>query len=78
MTEETVKEILKPCLTHLKQVSDIPRLFRRTNREVPNKCCAYVKNTFQCVENFHSNYNNIIPNYLHSLLELALSSLTEQ
>ncbi len=30
------------CLPYLRQVSDIPRLYRRTNREVPSRPCAYV------------------------------------
>lgn len=77
-TEEIVNELLTHCVTHLKQVSDIPRLFRRTNREVPTKPCLYVKSALSFLINFRNNYNNLIPANVTKWLELALSSLTER
>ncbi|XP_076757318.1 conserved oligomeric Golgi complex subunit 2 isoform X1 [Xylocopa sonorina] len=77
ITEEIVNELLKQCVTHLKQVSDIPRLFRRTKRDVPTKPCAYVKNTLAFLINFRTDYKQVIPDNINYLLELALSSLTE-
>ncbi|XP_017793431.1 PREDICTED: conserved oligomeric Golgi complex subunit 2 [Habropoda laboriosa] len=77
ITEEIVNELLKQCVTHLKQVSDIPRLFRRTKRDVPTKPCAYVKNTLQFLVKFHADYKKVIPENVNNWLELALSSLTK-
>ncbi|XP_031835598.1 conserved oligomeric Golgi complex subunit 2 [Nomia melanderi] len=77
ITEEIVNEFLKQCVTHLKQVSDIPRLFRRTNRDVSTKPCAYVKNALAFLVNFHADYKKLIPNNVNYWLELTLSSLTE-
>lgn len=77
VTEEISNELLKQCVTHLKQVSDIPRLFRRTKRDVPTKPCAYVKNALASLISFHSDYKRVIPNNVNCWLELALSSLTE-
>ena len=37
-----VSHVSGRCLPYLRQVSDIPRLYRRTNREVPSRACAYV------------------------------------
>ena len=37
-----VDDISSQCVTHLKLVSDIPRLYRRTNRDVPTKPSSYV------------------------------------
>lgn len=78
VSEEIVNELLRQCVPHLKQVSDIPRLFRRTKRDVPTKPCAYVKNALTFLVIFHSDYKNIIPNNVNCWLELAFSSLTEQ
>lgn len=77
ITEEIVNELLKQCVTHLKQVSDIPRLFRRTKRDVPTKPCPYVKNSLAFLINFHTDYKKIIPEDVNDWLRLALSSLTE-
>lgn len=78
ITDEIVNELLKPCVTHLKQVSDIPRLFRRTKRDVPTKPCAYVKNALAFLINFHGDYKKLISDNVNCWLELTLSSLTEQ
>lgn len=78
VTEEISNELLKQCVTHLKQVSDIPRLFRRTKRDVPTKPCAYVRNALASLISFHSDYKRVIPDNVNCWLELALSSLTEQ
>ncbi|XP_043798151.1 conserved oligomeric Golgi complex subunit 2 isoform X2 [Apis laboriosa] len=77
ITKEIVNELLKQCVVHLKQVSDIPRLFRRTKRDIPTKSCAYIKNTLAFLINFHTDYKKIIPDDVNYWLQLTLSSLTE-
>ena len=42
LTALIVEHISGKCKGHLKQVSDIPRLYRRTNKELPNKPCNYM------------------------------------
>jgi hypothetical protein len=42
LTDLIVEKISSKCLPHLKQVSDIPRLYRRTNKELPNRPCSYM------------------------------------
>ncbi|KAL0127418.1 hypothetical protein PUN28_005604 [Cardiocondyla obscurior] len=77
ITKEIVNELSEQCVTHLKQVSDIPRLFRRTKRDVPTKPCPYVKIAMVPLTNFYTDYNKIIPENIVLWLELTLSSLTE-
>ena len=43
LTTLIVEHISGKCKVHLKQVSDIPRLYRRTNKELPTKPCAYIR-----------------------------------
>uniref|UniRef100_A0A131XDS7 Conserved oligomeric Golgi complex subunit 2 n=1 Tax=Hyalomma excavatum TaxID=257692 RepID=A0A131XDS7_9ACAR len=38
-----VSDVAKACCVQLKMVPDIPRLYRRTNREVPSKPSSYVQ-----------------------------------
>lgn len=38
-----VSDVTKACCVQLKMVPDIPRLYRRTNREVPSKPSSYVQ-----------------------------------
>lgn len=78
ITQEIITELSEQCVTHLKQVSDIPRLFRRTKRDVPTKPCPYVKNAMVPLINFYADYNKIIPETIISWLQLTLSSLTER
>lgn len=78
ITKEIVNELLKQCVMHLKQVNDIPRLFRRTNRDAPTKPSTYIKNTLAFLINFHADYKKVIPTNVNCWLELALSFLTER
>ncbi len=51
-----VDHVTEQCLPTLKQVSDIPRLYRRTNREVPSRPCAYVSATLSPVSAFRKEH----------------------
>jgi hypothetical protein len=48
------------CLPFLKQVSDIPRLYRRTNRELPSKACTYMTSLLSPIQIFHSVYSTVV------------------
>lgn len=55
----------------IRQVSDIPRLYRRTNRETPTQPCSYVTALFAPIyelEKLHSNYTvKWIPSILSAI-----------
>lgn len=53
-----VKELYEYLNNQLKQVSDIPRLYRKTNRNIPSKPCSYVDNVARTLEEFHGDINN--------------------
>ena len=46
-------QVAEKCLPALKQVADIPRLYRRTNRELPSKALAYVHELLQPIQDFN-------------------------
>ncbi|XP_058802585.1 conserved oligomeric Golgi complex subunit 2 [Phymastichus coffea] len=78
VTQEIIKELLAHSAIHLRQISDIPRLFRRTNREVPTKPCAYVKRALDFFTTFYADYKKTSPQNIRQWLVLALTALTEQ
>ncbi|XP_077537705.1 conserved oligomeric Golgi complex subunit 2 [Haemaphysalis longicornis] len=45
-----VSDVAKACCVPLKMVPDIPRLYRRTNREVPSKPSTYIQQILQPLE----------------------------
>lgn len=49
------QNILDKALPYLKQVADIPRLYRRTNREIPSKPCTYLIALLDPISQFNSN-----------------------
>lgn len=54
---QIVNEILGNCVGTLRNVQDIPRLFRKTNRDVPNKHLTYVEQIVQPIDQFHQKYS---------------------
>ncbi|XP_022091249.1 conserved oligomeric Golgi complex subunit 2-like isoform X2 [Acanthaster planci] len=50
--EHIAQDVCSQCAVHLKSANDIPRLYRRTNRELPNKPSAYVSNTLKPLQLF--------------------------
>ncbi|XP_055640039.1 conserved oligomeric Golgi complex subunit 2 [Toxorhynchites rutilus septentrionalis] len=55
-----VQELVQISIPHIKQVSDIPRLYRKTNREVPSKCCPYMEQLIQPSRNFQERYSAMV------------------
>lgn len=55
-----VQEILSKSASSIKQVNDIPRLYRKTNREIPSKPCAYVDQMLDPSRQFKQQYSNNI------------------
>ena len=41
---------------HLENITDIPRLYRRTNRVTPSTHCSYIDNAFQPLISFKVSY----------------------
>ncbi|XP_061173023.1 conserved oligomeric Golgi complex subunit 2-like [Saccostrea echinata] len=73
-----VEEITTQCSAHLKQVNDIPRLYRRTNKEVPSKQSSYVINLLKPIKMFTEEHSDILDEKLKlQMFQEVLDSLTE-
>uniref|UniRef100_A0A182XWN0 Conserved oligomeric Golgi complex subunit 2 n=1 Tax=Anopheles stephensi TaxID=30069 RepID=A0A182XWN0_ANOST len=55
-----VQELITASIPQLRQVSDIPRLYRKTNRDVPSRCCSYVEQVLAPTDTFRKNYDSMI------------------
>jgi conserved oligomeric Golgi complex subunit 2 len=74
-----IDDVVVGCGAPIRQVNDIPRLFRKTNREVPSKCCGYVEQILAPVRRFHSDHRSAIgPERSDAFLKSIFSRLTVQ
>lgn len=55
-----VSEVCSLSSVHLKAAHDIPRLYRRTNREVPSKPSAYITNALKPIEMFMEEHKETL------------------
>lgn len=72
-----VHELYDNFNVHLKQVSDIPRLYRKTNRSVPTKPCAYIETISKALQEFNENAIRRLDNaFLIELYESLFNVMT--
>ncbi|XP_063696542.1 conserved oligomeric Golgi complex subunit 2 [Culicoides brevitarsis] len=77
--EKVSQDLIANSSPYIKQVNDIPRLYRKTNREVPTKNCAYVDHTLAATKDFHEKYGQNVGNErVLGFLENVFVALTEQ
>ena len=77
LTELIVKTVVSKSTPHLKSVSDIPRLYRRTNREIPSKPCPYVVSTILPVQEFFTKNSICDKGMLHEWSIQILSAVAD-
>lgn len=76
--ECVVNELFEYFNTQLKQVSDIPRLYRKTNRSVPTKPCNYIEVIVKSMRDFNEDASNRVENaFLVELYSSLFNVLTE-
>lgn len=76
---QIVQKLMAVCIKSIRNVQDIPRLFRKTNREVPVKHLPYVDQLIQPIEGFvKTNTKNYQPEVVKKILKETLNQLTIQ
>lgn len=72
-------DLVSNSLPYIKQVNDIPRLYRKTNREIPAKNCAYVDHTLAASRDFYQRHvQDIGREKASQFLQRVFDALTEQ
>lgn len=73
------EEIIAQTTGWTKQVGDIPRLYRKTNREAPTKPCNYIEQILKPAKSFHSkNTGKIAPEIITKCVTQSFSHLNRQ
>lgn len=73
------EEILVETSGWTKQVADIPRLYRKTNRDAPTKACNYVDHILKPAQTFHRQYSSALhANVIQNCLRNVFSQFTNQ
>lgn len=72
-------EIISQTSDWTKQVADIPRLYRKTNRDAPTKPCNYVEQILKPSKSFYTkNVNRIGLDVIKQCITLSFSHLNRQ
>ncbi|CAB3248692.1 unnamed protein product [Arctia plantaginis] len=83
---EGTKEKVRECIVNelynnfnvqLKQVSDIPRLYRKTNRSVPTKPCTYIDVISNALKEFNQEASKRLDNaFIRGIFEVLFNTMT--
>ncbi|KAF5300358.1 hypothetical protein FQR65_LT00978 [Abscondita terminalis] len=73
-----VHSVVQQSNVHLQQVTSIPRLYRRTNRNLPQKSSNYVLDTVSPLVNLHDKYRSVMGSDILVLLDLVITQLGHQ
>lgn len=72
-----VNELYESFNVQLKQVSDIPRLYRKTNRSVPIKPCTYIDVVSNALKEFNQEASKKLDNgFIMELFESLFNVMT--
>ncbi|XP_018604763.1 conserved oligomeric Golgi complex subunit 2 [Scleropages formosus] len=67
------------CFSYLKSASEVPRLYRRTNKEVPTKASAYMDNALRPLLQLRSDYTDVLKaSILQEWLRITLCDCTQR
>ncbi|XP_023306109.2 conserved oligomeric Golgi complex subunit 2 [Lucilia cuprina] len=63
---------------NVKQVNDLPRLYRKTNRDVPTRCSAYVEQMLKPLKSFSEEYEEkLTKDVVKKVLASVLNKITK-
>lgn len=72
--EQNVIEIVsEKSLPVIRQVSDVPRLYRRTNRDAPTQPCSYVATLFVPIYELQKTHSAYTSNWIPAILSAITS-----
>lgn len=64
---------------NVKQVNDLPRLYRKTNREIPTRCSSYVEQMLRPLKSFSEEYEQkLSKKVVKKVLENVLNKITKE
>jgi hypothetical protein len=76
-----VSDVERQCASHLKHVADIPRLYRRTNKDAPTKAFSYVTHLLAAIREFraqHMDRTESLTQWTHGVIKALSLQLSIQ
>ncbi|GCC31744.1 hypothetical protein chiPu_0010205 [Chiloscyllium punctatum] len=79
LSDRIIEELSEACFNYLKNASEVPRLYRRTNKEVPIKASLYVENALKPLHQLQTEYKSVVnENRIEEWLSGALRICSER
>uniref|UniRef100_A0A8C6X7Y5 Conserved oligomeric Golgi complex subunit 2 n=1 Tax=Naja naja TaxID=35670 RepID=A0A8C6X7Y5_NAJNA len=79
LNSKIIQDLNDSCFSCLKSALEIPRLYRRTNKEVPTKALPYVDSALKPFHQLKNDYKDILkPAVIEQWLEGALNTSTQK
>ncbi|XP_075388067.1 conserved oligomeric Golgi complex subunit 2 [Tenrec ecaudatus] len=79
LSNKIIQELSESCFSYLKSALEVPRLYRRTNKEVPTKASSYVDSALKPFYHLQSEHKNkLTQEIIQQWLEGALSESTHK
>nr|XP_039270942.1 conserved oligomeric Golgi complex subunit 2-like [Styela clava] len=79
ISQRIVATLTAQSIVHLRYAQDVPRLFRRTNRETPTKPSAYVSSVLKSIVNFRKEHlDSIDSDIMNCWLTESASNISEK
>uniref|UniRef100_A0A8D2BD79 Conserved oligomeric Golgi complex subunit 2 n=1 Tax=Sciurus vulgaris TaxID=55149 RepID=A0A8D2BD79_SCIVU len=79
LSGRVIQDLSESCFSYLKGALEVPRLYRRTNKEVPTTASSYVESALKPFHQLQSGYKDKLrPSLMRQWLEGALSESTHR
>ncbi|KAF1505067.1 Conserved oligomeric Golgi complex subunit 2, partial [Eudyptula minor novaehollandiae] len=79
LNNRIIHDLSESSFAYLKSALEVPRLYRRTNKEVPTKASPYVDSALKPFYRLQNEYKDILKQpMIHQWLESALSESTQK
>lgn len=79
LSDKIIEELSESCFSYLKNASEVPRLYRRTNKEVPSKASLYIENALKPLYHLQNQYKSVVKeNRIQEWLSGAIRISTER
>ncbi|XP_005405048.1 PREDICTED: conserved oligomeric Golgi complex subunit 2 [Chinchilla lanigera] len=79
LSHRITQDLSESCFSYLRSALEVPRLYRRTNKEVPTTASSYVDSALKPFYQLQSGHRDKVkPTVMHQWLEGALSESTHK
>uniref|UniRef100_I3MPT2 Conserved oligomeric Golgi complex subunit 2 n=1 Tax=Ictidomys tridecemlineatus TaxID=43179 RepID=I3MPT2_ICTTR len=79
LSSRVIQDLSESCFSYLKGALEVPRLYRRTNKEVPTTASAYMESALKPFHQLQSGHKDKLrPSLVQQWLEEALSESTHR